>query len=88
MLEDLCVKAKVNDDERDETEWLPLSVGDLRGLVNDIMTLRAKKVLHLIQVDILVAVLKVLDQQIHRAEGLSVNECEYVSSLTIHLLYP
>nr|GLL18743.1 nipped-B-like protein isoform X1 [Ipomoea trifida] len=87
MLEDLCVKAKVNDDERDETEWLPLSVGDLRGLVNDIMTLRAKKVLHLIQVDILVAVLKVLDQQIHRAEGLSVNECEYPDSETVSTIY-
>ncbi|VFQ68533.1 unnamed protein product [Cuscuta campestris] len=88
MLEDFCGKAKINDDDdRDEAEWIPLSFADLRGLVNEIVTVRSKKVLNLIQVDILVTTLKVLDQQIHRAEGLSINECEHPDSETVTSIY-
>ncbi|CAH9092561.1 unnamed protein product [Cuscuta epithymum] len=87
ILEDLCGKAKVNDDEREEAEWIPLSVADLRGLVNEIVIVRTKKVLHLVQVDILVTMLKVLDQQIHRAEGLSINECEHTDSESLSSIY-
>lgn len=79
MLEDLCGRAEILSDDRNEAEWLPLPVGDVRVLVNEIMSIRAKKVLHLVPVDILVRMLRVLDHQIHRAEGLSINECEHVS---------
>ncbi|KAI4346656.1 hypothetical protein L6164_007534 [Bauhinia variegata] len=76
FLEDLCSKAECVSDDRDEAEWLSLPLSDLRNLVNEIMSIRAKKVLHLVPVDILVRLLKVLDHQIHRAEGLSIEECD------------
>lgn len=81
FLEDLCNKAEFVNDDRDETEWLPLSISDLRKLVNEIVSVRAKKLLHLVPVDILVRLLKVLDHQIHRAEGLSIEDCDNVRSL-------
>ncbi|XP_057447706.1 sister chromatid cohesion protein SCC2 isoform X2 [Lotus japonicus] len=89
-LEDLCSKAEFNSDDRDEAEWLPLPLSDLRLLVNEIVSIREKKLLHLVPVEILVRLLKVLDHQIHRAEGLSIVDCdnsnsELVSSLLIAL---
>ncbi|KAJ1398768.1 Zinc finger, PHD-type [Sesbania bispinosa] len=90
FLEDLCSKAEFNSDDRDEAEWLPLPLSDLRLLVNEIMSIHEKKLLHLVPVEILVRLLKVLDHQIHRAEGLSIEECdnsnsELVSSILIAL---
>lgn len=79
MLDDFCGRAEIPSDERDEAEWLSLPAADLRMLVNEIMSIRAKKLLHLVPVDVLVRLLRVLDHQIHRAEGLSVEECEHVS---------
>jgi len=78
-VEDFCGRAEVTSDDRDEAEWLSVPVTDLRMLVNEIMSTRSKKVLHLIPVDTLVRLLRVLDHQIHRAEGLSIDECEHVS---------
>lgn len=79
MLEDFCGRAQIPSDDRDETEWLSLPVNDVRMLVNEIMSVRTKRLLHLVPVDNLVKLLRVLDHQIHRAEGLSVDECEHVS---------
>ena len=79
FLEEFCGRAEIPSDDRDDTEWLQFPVADLRVLVNEIISTRAKKVLHLVPVDVLVRLLRVLDHQIHRAEGLSVNECENVS---------
>lgn len=76
FLEDLCGRAEIPSDDRDDAEWLQLPVADLRMLVNEIISIRAKKFLHLVPVDVLVRLLRVLDHQIHRAEGLSVNESE------------
>ncbi|KAI8029972.1 Sister chromatid cohesion protein SCC2 [Camellia lanceoleosa] len=76
FLEDLCGRAEIPSDDRDDAEWLQLPVADLRMLVNEIISIRAKKFLHLVPVDALVRLLRVLDHQIHRAEGLSVNESE------------
>lgn len=81
FLEDLCSKAEFNSDDLDEAEWLSLSLPDLRLLVNEIMSIRDKKLLHLVPVEVLVRLLKVLDHQIHRAEGLSIEDCDNVSSL-------
>lgn len=83
LLEDFCGRAEIPIDDRDEAEWLSLPLSDLRMLVNEIMSIRSKKLLHLVPVDILVRLLKVLDHQIHRAEGLSIDECEHVSLLSI-----
>ncbi|WCJ25615.1 PHD finger family protein [Euphorbia peplus] len=80
MLEDFCGRSEVVGDERDEAEWLSVPHADLRILVNEILSIRAKKLLHLVPVDILVRLLRVLDHQIHRAEGLSVDECEHPDS--------
>lgn len=81
FLEDFCGRAEIVDDDRDESEWLALPLTDLRMLVNEIMSIRSKKLLHLVPLDTLTRLLKVLDNQIHRAEGLSVEECEHVSCL-------
>ncbi|KAL5741371.1 hypothetical protein ACOSP7_028103 [Xanthoceras sorbifolium] len=87
MLEDFCGRAEIPSDDRDDTEWLSLPVADLRMLVNEIMTMRAKKLLHLASVDILVRVLRVLDHQIHRAEGLSVDERDRPDSDVVSLVF-
>ncbi|KAK3212439.1 hypothetical protein Dsin_017145 [Dipteronia sinensis] len=87
MLEDFCGRAEIPSDDRDDTEWLSLPVADLRMLVNEIMTIRAKNLLHFVSVDVLVRVLRVLDQQIHRAEGLSVDERERPDSDVVSLVF-
>ncbi|KAI8534081.1 hypothetical protein RHMOL_Rhmol10G0060800 [Rhododendron molle] len=80
FLEEFCGRAEIPSDDRDDAEWLQLPVADVRQLVNEILSSRTKKVLHLIPVDVLVRLLRVLDHQIHRSEGLSVNECEHSDS--------
>ncbi|KAL2552247.1 PHD finger family protein [Forsythia ovata] len=87
MLEDLCGKAEVFSEERDEAEWIPLTVADLKAIVNEIMLIRAKEVLHMIPESILLRTLKVLDHQIHRAEGLSIDECEHPDADTMSCIY-
>ncbi|KAE9612620.1 putative chromatin regulator PHD family [Lupinus albus] len=90
VLEDLCSKAECNNDDRDEEEWLSVPLSDLRMLVNEIMSIREKKLLHLVPVEFLVRLLKVLDHQIHRAEGLSIedldnSDSDLVSSILVAL---
>jgi len=75
-LEDLCNKSELNSDDRDEAEWLSLPLSDLRLLVNEITSIREKKLLQLVPIEVLVRLLQVLDHQIHRAEGLSIEECD------------
>lgn len=80
VLEDICGRAEITSDDREEAEWLSLSASDLRILVNEISSMRAKKLLQLVPVSTLARLLRVLDQQIHRAEGLSVEDCVRVST--------
>ncbi|XP_050226954.1 sister chromatid cohesion protein SCC2 isoform X2 [Mercurialis annua] len=87
MLEDFCGKTEILSDDRDEAEWLTVPASDLRILVNEIMSIRAKKLLHLVPVDILVRLLRILDHQIHRAEGLSVDEYENQDSDTVSSVF-
>ncbi|XWS30178.1 hypothetical protein CRYUN_Cryun24cG0095400 [Craigia yunnanensis] len=87
MLEDFWGRALIPSDDRDEMEWLSLPVNDVRMLVNEIMSIRAKRLLHLVPVDILVKLLRVLDHQIHRAEGLSVDEHERQDSDVFSLVF-
>ena len=83
LLEDFCGRAEILGDDRDESEWIAVPLSDLRIVINEITSIRAKKLLHLVPVDILVRLLRVLDHQIHRAEGLSIDEYEHVSLLSL-----
>ncbi|KAE8724835.1 Pearli, putative isoform 2 [Hibiscus syriacus] len=87
MLEDFCSRAQIHSDDRDEMEWLSLPVNDVRMLVNEIMSMHAKRLLHLVPVYILVKLLRILDHQIHRAEGLSVDECGHQDSDVFSLVF-
>lgn len=87
MLEDFCGRAEIPTDDQNDTELLSLPVADVRMVVNEIMSLRAKKLLHLVSVDILVRLLRVLDHQIHRAEGLSVDEREHLDSDRVSMVF-
>ncbi|KAK6913333.1 HEAT repeat associated with sister chromatid cohesion protein [Dillenia turbinata] len=80
VVEDFCGRAEIFSDDQEEAEWLPLPVTDIKRLVNEIMSLRAKRLLPWVPVDILVRLLKVLDHQIHRAEGMSLDDCEQSDS--------
>ncbi|KAL8144455.1 hypothetical protein V2J09_017487 [Rumex salicifolius] len=79
-LEDFCGRAEVPSGDRDEAEWESMPISDIKILVNEIMSIRAEKMLHLTPVEILTRVLKVLDHQVHNAEGLSVDECQHSDS--------
>lgn len=87
VLNDFCGRAEISSDDRDEIEWLSLSVADVRTLVNEIVSVRPKNVLHLVPIDILMRLLKVLNHQIHRAEGLSVSECDHSDSDVVSVVF-
>ncbi|GKV08789.1 hypothetical protein SLEP1_g20372 [Rubroshorea leprosula] len=87
MLEDFCSRAEIPSDDQNEVEWVSLPVSDVRMLVNEIISIRSKKLLHLVPVDILVRLLRVLDHQIHRAEGLSIEESEHSDSDVFSLVF-
>ncbi|KAG8384631.1 hypothetical protein BUALT_Bualt04G0138000 [Buddleja alternifolia] len=87
MLDDLCSRAEIISDDRDEAEWVPLSHADLKALVNEIMSIRSQKVLHMVPVDTLSRTLKVLDHQIHRAEGLSIDDFENLDADLVSSIY-
>ncbi|MFS8031868.1 putative chromatin regulator PHD family [Helianthus anomalus] len=92
VLEDLCGKAVISVDDREEgeAEWLVLHVGSIRTLVKEVMSIRANNYLHLVPVAHLERMLKILDHQIHSAEGLSITQSENsisgaVSAITVAL---
>ncbi|XP_010550011.1 PREDICTED: nipped-B-like protein B isoform X2 [Tarenaya hassleriana] len=85
MLEVFCGKAESPDDDRDETEWLLVPVDDVRLLVNELTLIRSKMLLHMVPVDTLSRLLRALDHQIHRAEGLSIDS-EHSDSETVSLV--
>ncbi|XP_016476522.2 sister chromatid cohesion protein SCC2 isoform X1 [Nicotiana tabacum] len=87
ILEDFCGRAENFGDERDEREFLPMSLADLKVVRNEITSIRAKKALHLIPVDTLMRSLRVLDHQIHRAEGLSINDYEQVDTEVVSSIF-
>ncbi|XP_048494464.1 sister chromatid cohesion protein SCC2 isoform X2 [Beta vulgaris subsp. vulgaris] len=76
FLEDFCSRAEIPGEERDESEWLQLPTSDIRMVVKEVLSIQEENLLHQVPVDFLVRLLKVLDHQIHRAEGLSIDESE------------
>ncbi|KAG5615002.1 hypothetical protein H5410_014826 [Solanum commersonii] len=87
MLEDFCGRAEIFSDEREEREFLAVSVADLKVVLREITSIRAKKALNSIPVDNLVRFLRVLDHQIHRAEGLSINDCEHMDAEVVSSIF-
>ncbi|KAF5189536.1 Sister chromatid cohesion protein scc2 [Thalictrum thalictroides] len=73
-IEDLCSRAESLNDDQDEADVQPLSSTDLKTVVNEIMSIRAKKYLHLVPVDLLGRLINVLDRQIRSAEGVSIDD--------------
>ncbi|XP_020600109.1 nipped-B-like protein A isoform X2 [Phalaenopsis equestris] len=79
MLEDFCGKAEVLDDIGGEGgSSIPLV--DITNLINEITSVSAKKILHLVPPETLVRVINVLDQQIQCGQGFSINENENSST--------
>ncbi|XP_026405270.1 sister chromatid cohesion protein SCC2-like isoform X2 [Papaver somniferum] len=85
-LEELCSTAETLNEDQDEADAQLLSSTDLKLLVNDTMTIRGKKILHLVPLDILVRLLSVLDLQIRAAEGVSLDENEDCDSDAMSLV--
>ncbi|KAI3713140.1 hypothetical protein L1987_71712 [Smallanthus sonchifolius] len=92
VLEDLSGKAEISVDDREEgeAEWLVLHVSNIRTFVKEVMSIRANNFLHLVPVAHLERTLKILDHQIHSAEGLSIIQSEnptsnVVSAITVAL---
>ncbi|PIA63024.1 hypothetical protein AQUCO_00200800v1, partial [Aquilegia coerulea] len=73
-IEDLCSRAESLNDDQDEADAQPWSSTDLKTVVNEIMSIRAKKYLHLVPVDLLGRLINVLDRQIRSAEGVSIDD--------------
>ncbi|XP_058080840.1 sister chromatid cohesion protein SCC2 isoform X2 [Magnolia sinica] len=86
MLEDFCGRAETTNDDLDEGEGPSLPLADIKLLVNEIMSIRGKKILHLVPVDALVRLLNVLDRQIHQGQGLSIDENENSDSDIVSLV--
>lgn len=79
----MCGKAEISVDDREEgeAEWLVLHVSYIRTLVKEVMSIRANNYLHLVPVVHLERTLRILDHQIHSAEGLSITQTENVCFL-------
>ncbi|XP_071703668.1 sister chromatid cohesion protein SCC2 [Rutidosis leptorrhynchoides] len=82
VLEDLFGRAEISVDDREEgeTEWLLLPISSIRNLVKEVMSIRANKFLPLVPVGLIERTLKILDHQIHSAEGLSIIQSENSNS--------
>eukprot|EP00268_Persea_americana_P023631 TRINITY_DN23182_c0_g1_i2.p1 TRINITY_DN23182_c0_g1~~TRINITY_DN23182_c0_g1_i2.p1 ORF type:complete len:1521 (+),score=307.37 TRINITY_DN23182_c0_g1_i2:209-4771(+) len=76
MLEDFCGREEISNDDMGEAEGPSMPLTDIKFLLNEIMSIRAKKILHLVPVDTLVRLLNVLDRQIQHGQGLSIDENE------------
>ncbi|XXG63462.1 hypothetical protein AAC387_Pa05g1653 [Persea americana] len=76
MLEDFCGREEITNDDMGEAEGPSMPLTDIKFLLNEIMSIRAKKILHLVPVDTLVRLLNVLDRQIQHGQGLSIDENE------------
>lgn len=78
MAEDFCGRAEIPDDaEGAEVSSIPLT--DIKTLLNQIMSIRSKKVLQLIPLNTLVRLINILDRQIQCAQGLSIDGNDNVS---------
>lgn len=79
-VDDFCGRAEIPSCGQDMgTEGASLPLSDIKFMLNEIIAIREKKLLHLIPVDAFTRLLNVLDHQIKCGQGLSVDEAENVS---------
>ncbi|KAF9624141.1 hypothetical protein IFM89_008079 [Coptis chinensis] len=86
VVEELCSRVECLNEDQDEADAQPMSSTDLKMLVSEIMSIRAKKFMHLVPVDILVRLLNVLDRQIRFAECLSIDDNENSDSEVVSMV--
>ncbi|KAL6880324.1 hypothetical protein ACP4OV_011889 [Aristida adscensionis] len=72
MVEDFCGKAETLD-EADGADWLSIPLNDVKVLVNEITSVRSKKILHEVPMDTITRLLYVMDRQIRCSQGLSID---------------
>ncbi|KAL4184364.1 hypothetical protein AMTRI_Chr10g225240 [Amborella trichopoda] len=86
MLDEICSRAETPYEEQDGTAVPCLAISDTKMLLNEILAISSKHLLHLVPVDTLVRLLNVLDRQIHHGLGLSIDENENIIERIIDFL--
>jgi len=71
-VEDFCGKAEIPDDG-DGGDWLSIPLDDVKVLVNEITSVRSKRILHEVPMDTVTRLLDVIDRQIRCSQGLSID---------------
>ncbi|XP_062190537.1 sister chromatid cohesion protein SCC2-like isoform X1 [Phragmites australis] len=72
MVEDFCGRAEIPDDA-DGGDWLSIPLNDVKVLVNEITSIRSKRILHEVPMDTITRLLHVIDRQIRCSQGLSID---------------
>jgi cohesin loading factor subunit SCC2 len=80
MVEDFCGRVEIPDDA-DGGDWLSIPLNDFKVLVNEITSVRSKRILHEVPMDSVTRLLHVIDRQIQCSQGLSIDDKENVSYL-------
>uniref|UniRef100_K3ZPX8 Sister chromatid cohesion protein n=1 Tax=Setaria italica TaxID=4555 RepID=K3ZPX8_SETIT len=75
MVEDFCGRVEIPDDA-DGGDWLSIPLNDVKVLVNEITSVRSKRILHEVPMDTVTRLLHVIDRQIRCSQGLSIDEKE------------
>ncbi|KAK9107321.1 hypothetical protein Syun_023332 [Stephania yunnanensis] len=87
VVEEVCRRVEAPNEDQDEADAQLLSSSDLKLVTEEIMSICAKKILHLVPVNILVRLLSVLDRHIHVAEGLSIDDNENFDSDVMSMVF-
>ncbi|WVZ61503.1 hypothetical protein U9M48_011364 [Paspalum notatum var. saurae] len=72
VVEDFCGRAEIHDDA-DGGDWLSIPLNDVKVLVNEITSVRSKRILHEVPMDTVTRLLNVIDRQIRCSQGLSID---------------
>ncbi|GAB2216709.1 hypothetical protein Droror1_Dr00024486 [Drosera rotundifolia] len=80
VLEQFLDTSEVCNEDQDDVEWSPLAISDITMLIKEIISIRVEKMLHMVSVTMLLRLLKILDRQIHHAEGLTIHDSEHSDS--------
>ncbi|RLN34829.1 nipped-B-like protein B isoform X2 [Panicum miliaceum] len=75
MVEDFCGRFEIPDDV-DGGDWLSMPLDDVKALVNKIISVRSKRILHEVPMDTVTRLLHLIDRQIRCSQGLSIDEKE------------
>lgn len=74
LVGDICGRVEVLDDDQEGENQSSLTLSDIRKLTNEILSIRTRKVLQLVPVDVLSRLLSVLDHQILCGQGLTIDD--------------